>query len=362
MPSNTGAYGDEQHRDADLSKRDDLAAEPGSRLSRRRFLAAAGLTVGGATMASPLASEAWAAASSGMTTGQHVLTKLPKKWDREADVVVVGSGGAALNAAITARAHGAKVLILERAKLIGGTTLKSGGTYWIPNNPIMRSKGLTDPKGPALEYMARLAYPSIYDPTSPNLGLPTLQYDLINTYYDRGSEMVSYMAKIGAYDSVIQPTIGYPQTARMDIGDPDYHADLPEDQAPYGRGLNAVKAGGTSGGTSLILDQQAWLKTHKVPVVLDARVFAAYQNSAGQVVGVQVQSGHRTLAIRARKAVIFGSGGFTQDPVKSLAYLRGPIFGGCGVPTNTGDLVDIGIALGSSTGQHEQRVLGTEPG
>ena len=54
--------------------------------------------------------------------------------------------------------------------------------------------------------------------------------------------------------------------------------------------------------------------------------------------------------MRARKAVIFGSGGFTQDPVKSLAYLRGPIFGGCGVPTNTGDLVDIGLALGTQLG------------
>lgn len=346
MDGTTRDHGD---RDEDAGTQGaDLEAEAGSRLSRRRFLAAAGLTVGGAAVGGSLAAQEAFAAS--VDTSTHVVTKLPRKWDREADVIVVGSGGAAMSAAITARANGAKVLILERAGLVGGTTLKSGGEYWIPNNPVMRSKGLTDPRDWALKYMARLSYPSLYDPGSPRLGLPKLQYDLIATYYDRGSEMVSYMAKIGAFDSVIQPTMGYPQTSRMDIGDPDYHADLPEDHAPHGRGLNAVKKGSTSGGSSLVLNQQAWLQKHHVPFVYNARVFAVYRNSAGEVVGVQVQRGGRTLAMRARKAVIFGSGGFTQDPVKSLAYLRGPIFGGCGVPTNTGDLVDIGLALGTQLG------------
>src|SRR5699024_4167518 len=56
------------------------------------------------------------------------------------------------------------------------------------------------------------------------------------------------------------------------------------------------------------------------------------------------------VSVRANKAVIFGSGGFTQDGEKSLNYLRGPVFGGCGVPTNTGDFVDIGLALGAKFG------------
>jgi succinate dehydrogenase/fumarate reductase flavoprotein subunit len=325
----------------------DLQAEAGSRLSRRRFLAAAGLTAGSAAVGGSFAAQEAFAASS----ANYVNTKLPSKWAREADVIVVGSGGAGLNAAIAARASGAKVLILERASLIGGTTLKSGGEYWIPNNPVLRSKGLTDPRDWALKYMARLSYPSIYDADSPRLGLPKLQYDLLATFYDRGPEMVSHMSKIGAYDSVIQPTMGYPQTSRMDVGDPDYHADLPEDHAPHGRGLNAVKKGSKAGGGSnLILNQQAWLQRHHVPFVYNARVVGVYRNSAGAIVGVQVEQGHKTLAMRARKAVIFGSGGFTQDPAKALSFLRGPIFGGCGVPTNTGDFVDIGLALGAQLG------------
>jgi succinate dehydrogenase/fumarate reductase flavoprotein subunit len=47
------------------------------------------------------------------------MMKLPdsllKKWDRDADVVVVGYGAAGAATAITARDAGAKVLILEKA-------------------------------------------------------------------------------------------------------------------------------------------------------------------------------------------------------------------------------------------------------
>ena len=56
-------------------------------------------------------------------------------WGLEADVVVLGSGGAALTAAISAYDFGAKdVVILERSGMVGGTTAMSGGMLWIPNN------------------------------------------------------------------------------------------------------------------------------------------------------------------------------------------------------------------------------------
>ena len=56
---------------------------------------------------------------------------LPPKWDTEADVVVVGFGGAGAATAITAHGLGAKVLMLEKAPEgeEGGNTRVAGQGY-----------------------------------------------------------------------------------------------------------------------------------------------------------------------------------------------------------------------------------------
>merc|ERR1719313_430140 len=100
------------------------------------------------------------------------------------DVVVVGSGAAACNAALSAAYGGASVMLLEKMTGPtmggtigwGGTTAKSGGTFWVPNNPCMKDAGEKDEREPTLHIMARRSYPDTYDPKSPTLGLTELQY------------------------------------------------------------------------------------------------------------------------------------------------------------------------------------------
>ncbi|MDO4244964.1 MAG: FAD-binding protein [Deinococcus sp.] len=62
----------------------------------------------------------------------------------EYDVIIVGSGGGALAAAITARLGGSSALVIEKTPLLGGATALSGGGVWIPDNVFLREAGVKD--------------------------------------------------------------------------------------------------------------------------------------------------------------------------------------------------------------------------
>ena len=94
--------------------------ETKSRISRRQFLTAAGAGVA-----------AGAVVGIGGTVGFSRMSSasagLPSKWDKTADVVVVGSGGAGLTAAAMAASKGSSVIVLEKASIHGGTTPRPTG-------------------------------------------------------------------------------------------------------------------------------------------------------------------------------------------------------------------------------------------
>lgn len=80
------------------------------------------------------------------------------KWDLEADVVVLGSGGAAMTAAIAAHDFGAKdVVILEKSGMVGGTTAMSGGMLWIPGNHYQLEAGIPESDEDIVAYLDSLA-------------------------------------------------------------------------------------------------------------------------------------------------------------------------------------------------------------
>jgi succinate dehydrogenase/fumarate reductase flavoprotein subunit len=266
----------------------------------------------------------------------------PDIWDHEADVVVVGGGAAGFAAALGAVDAGASAIVVERAAEIGGTTAKSGGQFWIPNNRLMREHGVEDPRPELLRYMARLAYPHLYDPAGRTLGLPEGAYELLCAFYDGAAEALDRLSEMGAVFPV------------LDMATPSYHADLDEDLAPYGRSLMPAgkpkdRSEGT-GGEVLVNGMEVAARKRDVPVLLEHRVAAVVRNELGEVIGVEAQVRHRTVLIRARRGIVFCSGGFLHDPDLRTQFLRGPIFGGCAADTATGDFVRIGIELSAQLG------------
>lgn len=78
------------------------------------------------------------------------------QFDETFDWVVVGSGAGSMSSALLMRQAGKSVVILEKADVIGGTTCKSGGVMWIPNNRFMAQDGESDSPEAALAYLDAL--------------------------------------------------------------------------------------------------------------------------------------------------------------------------------------------------------------
>lgn len=79
------------------------------------------------------------------------------EFDEMVDFIVVGSGAASLSAALTMQAQGKNVLMLEKSDLVGGTTARSGGVMWIPNNAFLAGDGINDSHDKAAQYLNGLA-------------------------------------------------------------------------------------------------------------------------------------------------------------------------------------------------------------
>ncbi|MFD5598553.1 FAD-dependent oxidoreductase [Leucobacter sp. NPDC058333] len=62
----------------------------------------------------------------------------------EFDVVVIGSGAGGLSTAVTAAHRGLRVLVLERDRVCGGATSRSGGWLWAPRNEFALADGVDE--------------------------------------------------------------------------------------------------------------------------------------------------------------------------------------------------------------------------
>ncbi|MDT5109191.1 MAG: 3-oxosteroid 1-dehydrogenase, partial [Mycobacterium sp.] len=71
---------------------------------------------------------------------------------KSVDLLIVGSGGGGMVAALAAIDAGIEPLVVEKQALVGGSTGLSGGMVWLPNNPLMQSEGIEDSHEDGLAY------------------------------------------------------------------------------------------------------------------------------------------------------------------------------------------------------------------
>jgi len=277
----------------------------------------------------------------------------PPKWDDQTDVVVVGTGAAGFGAALFAARGGAKVTMLEKGPVAGGTTARSGGVHYLPNNHLARARGLGESRDQFLRFIVRVTYPDRYHPDLPKYGADPADFEMLGSFYDAAASTAEALEQMGV--------VKYMPLLESD-GQlfPDNFAELAENHCPRGRAIVCIPAEQAPGryyypgGGGLGVDLIALLRqaTNKLRIPINTRheVTQLVVNPAGTVTGVVVSTGKGERRIRARRGVIFASGGYLHNPELRRRYLRGPVFGGCGIPTNQGTFLKLAGGVDASMG------------
>src|SRR4051794_24754859 len=256
-------------------------------------------------------------------------------FDIDADIVVVGGGGGGLPASLFARWLGDEVVLLEKAPELGGTARRAAFWYWVPNNAPMRGLGIADGETDYLRYVARLSRPHHYDADSPTLGLSEWEFALCRAIYESASPAAELLRERDAL----------PYRHCRDV--PDYWSELPEDKAPTGRVLvpEGARESMSDGGEVGVRTMSEAAARDGVDIRTGHRAQRLICPD-GAVAGVEATTADgATVRVRARKAVIFATGGFTHDRELRENFLAAPVYGGCAATTNEGDFVRIATAV-----------------
>ena len=298
-------------------------------VSRRDFLR---LGAAGAVAASACTAVPWNRGEAG------------EDFDHSVDVVAVGGGAAGPVAALVAARRGASVLLLEKSPIFGGTAAKSGGVYWVPNNRFERERGDLEPRATTLRNMSRASYPHLFDPEANRFGLPEREFSLIEAFYDNAWRAVEELEAMEALHSMPADVMVGPL--------PDYWDTREQAGHVVDRRLWPRKPDGSFGlGGEMVRQLRTGLEAAGVPILTGHRVEKLLSNARNQVVGLEARKSDGTrLRVRARKGVVFGTGGFTHNPELVLLHQPGPVFGGCAVISNEGDFVYMAQALGARLG------------
>src|SRR5690606_7038634 len=137
----------------------------------------------------------------------------------------------------------------------------------------------------------------------------------------------------------------------------DYMEEYEENVQPTHRTLHpAIEDDQPGNGGDMIGGYQAWAEANDLPLHLNHRVENVITNASGEIIGVEVSTmdpaqaaaegtpgatpvAPQAMAVRARKGVIFGSGGFARNADMMHHLMPSPYYGGCSAPTNEGDLL-----------------------
>jgi len=306
-------------------------------------------------------------------------------FDHEVDVLVVGSGGGGMTAALKADAAGLDTLVVEKSAQFGGSTALSGGGIWVPGAPSQRRAGYAPPPDGVFEYLKRITGGLVSDAR-------------LRAYVDEAPEMMEFLEKSSPwFEFVWKPgyadyypelpggseqgsTINVPAIDLRKLGDEERNLLTPLALAPRGiwfapkdlrlfyqvrqnwrgkavllkliwRMFRARVFGDRMAaiGQSLMARMRLALRDQGIPLWLSAPMTELLTDIDGNVIGAVVERDGVAQRIGTRRGVVLASGGFDHD----MAWRREHLpelehdwsFGN---PASMGDGIRAGEKVGAS--------------
>ena len=280
----------------------------------------------------------------------------------QVDFAIVGTGSGALSAAIVAHDAGLRVVIYEKAAVVGGGTAYSGGVVWAPCNHIQARKHQHDSLEEATEYLLH---------SSGGRG----DEGLARTYVENVGPIIAQVEEWTQIKWIIWP------------GQPDYYPDLPgaaldgrailphpnsahqvlvpaEERLPemalvrrtphmdfvpgFQRADRAARDAWVAG-RSIIGGLWKCVLERDIPFYVDTPAVSLC-TTEGRVTGLVVrEAGAEPREVSARLGVLLNTGGFDWNETLSRRYLPGPPAAAQTPPTNTGDGLRMACYLGAAT-------------
>jgi 3-oxosteroid 1-dehydrogenase len=300
----------------------------------------------------------------------------------EFDVVVVGSGGAGMTAALAAAHNGLTVLVAEKAATFGGSTARSGGGLWVPGNEVLRRAGVTDTGEEARAYLAYVVAGRAsqarqeallqHGPAMLNLVRrhTPLEFAWVPGYADyypeapggraagRSIEPVPLDGRVLGPDLATLSPPYLPAPPGVIITQRDYRWLSLGPKHPRavltgakvaGRAVRArlLRQRPLSMGQALAAGLRSGLRASGVPVWLDTPM-TGLRVEDGRVTGIEVTRDGEPAVITARRGVVLAAGGFERNAEMREEYQRGPVDVAwtTGAAGNTGDAIRAGQAAG----------------